>query len=90
LHLRPHRRPYGLSIFHQLRCLDVIRRGRLNQHCLNHVWQVVLCRADLALDHVCSPGGGGSARRECGRADTNLCVDWRRVYEELEKDQQEY
>jgi hypothetical protein len=109
LHLGPHRRPYGLSLFHQLRCLDVIRRGivvgsgsgsgsppsassssdssRLNQHCLNYMRQMVLCRADLALDPVLA--GRGGEREARVHADTNLCVDWRRVYEELEKNQQE-
>ncbi|KAI0284462.1 hypothetical protein BC826DRAFT_942455 [Russula brevipes] len=60
-----------------------------DQHCLNHVWQGALSRGSRAGPRVLA-GRGRSARRECGRADTNLCVDWRRVYEELEKDQQEY
>jgi hypothetical protein len=93
LHLGPQRRPYSVSLFHQLRCLDVIRRdvvgsseeGELSRHCLNYMRQMVLCRADLAVDPVL--GRGLEARV---RADTNQCVDWRRVYEELEKNQREY
>jgi hypothetical protein len=122
LHLGPHRLPYSISLFHQLRCLDVIRRqlnaaivatddddddhpsdsepsssswssspddrdglDGLGRHCLNYMRQMVLCRADLALDPVL--GRGLEARV---RPDTNRCVDWRRVYEELQKNQREY
>jgi len=96
LHLGPQRRPYSVSLFHQLRCLDIIRRdiaveslppeeSKLSRHCLNYMRQMVLCRADLAVDPVL--GRGLEARV---RADTNQCVDWRRVYEELEKNQREY
>jgi Mycotoxin biosynthesis protein UstYa len=104
IHLGPHRQPYSISLFHQLRCLDIIRRdiivgspptpeddnskkrvNKLSRHCLNYMRQMVLCRADLALDPVL--GRGLEARV---RPDTNQCVDWRRVYEELEKNQQEY
>ena len=95
LHLGPQRQPYSVSLFHQLRCLDIIRRdvvlslppedSKLARHCLNYMRQMVLCRADLAVDPVL--GRGVDARV---RPDTNQCVDWRRVYEELEKNQQEY
>ena len=107
LHLGPHRLPYSISLFHQLRCLDIIRlniasssestkvdddsgsplRGdnRLARHCLNYMRQMVLCRADLAVDPVL-----GRELEARVRPDTNQCVDWRRVYEELEKNQREY
>jgi hypothetical protein len=95
LHLGPQRQPYSVSLFHQLRCLDIIRRdivgvlppedSKLSRHCLNYMRQMVLCRADLAVDPVL--GRGVDARV---RPDTNQCVDWRRVYEELEKNQREY
>jgi hypothetical protein len=95
--LGPHRQPYSISLFHQLRCLDIIRRDivqslppedsmfKLSRHCLNYMRQMVLCRADLALDPVL-----GRALEARVRPDTNQCVDWRRVYEELEKNQREY
>ena len=108
IHLGPHRQPYSISLFHQLRCLDVIRRdmvvvveseseslapdsedsltqSKLSRHCLNYMRQMVLCRADLALDPVL-----GRPHEARVRPDTNQCVDWRRVYEELEKNQREY
>ena len=56
----------------------------LSRHCLNYMRQMVLCRADLALDPVL--GRGTEARV---RPDTNQCVDWRRVYQELEKNRRE-
>jgi hypothetical protein len=94
LHLGPRRQPYSVSLFHQLRCLDIIRRdiveslppedSKLSRHCLNYMRQMVLCRTDLAVDPVL--GRGADARV---RPDTNQCVDWRRVYEELEKNQRE-
>ncbi|KAI0273919.1 hypothetical protein BGY98DRAFT_897390, partial [Russula aff. rugulosa BPL654] len=106
VHLGPHRQPYSISLFHQLRCLDIIRRDliivepepespednnssrkfkKLSRHCLNYMRQMVLCRADLALDPVL-----GRALEARVRPDTNQCVDWRRVYEELEKNRRDY
>ncbi|KAF8466075.1 hypothetical protein DFH94DRAFT_348028 [Russula ochroleuca] len=95
LHLGLERQPYSVSLFHQLRCLDIIRRdivgslpsedSKLSRHCLNYMRQMVLCRADLAVDPVL-----GRAHEARVRADTNQCVDWRRVYDELEKNQREY
>ncbi|KAI0259771.1 hypothetical protein BC834DRAFT_601001 [Gloeopeniophorella convolvens] len=95
LHLGPDRQPFSISLFHQLRCLDVIRRDiagelppedlRLSRHCLNYMRQMVLCRADLSLDTVLGREGEAEVR-----ADTHQCVDWRRVYQEFEKNQQEY
>ncbi|KAF8497917.1 hypothetical protein F5888DRAFT_1613060 [Russula emetica] len=119
IHLGPHRQPYSISLFHQLRCLDIIRRDivnpprpeslpppeaedndsnskkknlkkkKLSRHCLNYMRQMVLCRTDLALDPVLGRGGIDSEEARV-RPDTNQCVDWRRVYEELEKNQREY
>ncbi|KAH9956016.1 hypothetical protein BC827DRAFT_1271217 [Russula dissimulans] len=95
LHLGPRRRPYSISLFHQLRCLDIIRRdlveslaledSKLSRHCINYMRQMVLCRADLAVDAVL-----GRELEPRVRADTNQCVDWRRVYKELEKNQREH
>jgi hypothetical protein len=95
VYLGRHRQPYSISLFHQLRCLDIIRRdmilgsddadGKLSRHCLNYMRQMVLCRADLALDPVL-----GRALEARVRPDTNQCVDWRRVYEALERNQRDY
>ncbi|KAH9058109.1 hypothetical protein EDB87DRAFT_1744281 [Lactarius vividus] len=54
--------PFSISLFHQLRCLDVIRHdiiealpqeeSELSRHCLNYMRQMALCRTDLAVDPV--------------------------------------
>ncbi|KLO11090.1 hypothetical protein SCHPADRAFT_942344 [Schizopora paradoxa] len=62
---------YTISLFHELRCLDVIRRELVRptrfesptpneplvKHCLNYVRQMVLCRSDLYLESVRDPIG---------------------------------
>ncbi|KAI9439106.1 hypothetical protein H4582DRAFT_115883 [Lactarius indigo] len=95
IYLGPQHRPFSISLFHQLRCLDVIRRditeslppeeSKLSRHCLNYMRQMVLCRTDLAVDPVL----GRELEAEV-RAETNQCVDWRRVYQNLEENQREY
>ena len=95
LYLGTQRRPFSISLFHQLRCLDVIRRdiiealpqeeSKLSRHCLNYMRQMVLCRTDLAVDCVLGRELGAEVR-----AETNQCVDWRRVYQRLEENQREY
>ena len=54
----PQHRPFSLSLFHQLRYLDMFRRdiiealpqevGMLSRHNLNYVRQMSFCRTDLA------------------------------------------
>ena len=95
LHLGPQRRPFSISLFHQLRCLDIIRRdviealpqeeSKLSRHCLNYMRQMVLCRTDLAVDPVL----GRELEAEV-RPETNQCVDWRPVYQKLEENQREH
>ena len=95
LYLGSLRQPFSISLFHQLRCLDIIRRdvaetlpqeeSRLSRHCLNYMRQMVLCRTDLAVDPVM----GRELEAEV-RAETNQCVDWRRVYQKLEENQRAY
>jgi len=95
LYLGPQRQPFSISLFHQLRCLDIIRRdiaealpqeeSKLSRHCLNYMRQMVLCRTDLAVDPVL-----GRVLEAEVRAETNQCVDWRRVYQKLEENQREY
>ena len=95
LYLGSHRQPFSISIFHQLRCLDIIRRdvadalpqeeSRLSGHCLNYMRQMVLCRTDLSVDPIM-----GREHEPEVRAETNQCVDWRRVYQKLEENQREH
>ena len=51
-----------LAMFHQLRCLDIIRndyvagtKSPLQKHCLNYIRQSLLCIADSKLEYGNSP-----------------------------------
>lgn len=53
---------FTVAMFHQLRCLDIIRndyvrqrRSPLLKHCVNYLRQSILCLADNHLEHVRTP-----------------------------------
>ena len=53
---------FTLAMFHQLRCLDIIRndyvagtKSPLQKHCLNYIRQSLLCIADPKLEYSNSP-----------------------------------
>ncbi|KAJ6602432.1 hypothetical protein DFH09DRAFT_1301464 [Mycena vulgaris] len=89
--------PFTPSMFHQLRCLNIIRTavveldvsGRndtvqptdLGHHCVNYLRQMVLCRGDLALDRVLGKPFPNVL------PDTYQCRDWSAAYREVEKNQ---
>lgn len=94
VHLGPDNRPFMLSTFHQLRCLDIIRRsynqdselGRANpttltRHCMNYIRQMVLCRGDTRLERVVDPDGPHAVQIR----DPQTCRDWRSLYSQVEK-----
>ncbi|KAF7290734.1 hypothetical protein MIND_01314100 [Mycena indigotica] len=84
---------YMLSMTHQLRCLDIIRRdyvagwqGRRTthvaaqtQHCLNYIRQMVLCRGDRRLEEVVDPFGEHAVEVRGSRT----CRDWTAVFESI-------
>ncbi|THH08335.1 hypothetical protein EW146_g9028 [Bondarzewia mesenterica] len=81
---------YTISMFHQLRCLDVVRSAVVAtnaselakaQHCMNYLRQMVLCRVDLGLENVRDPYGPHAV--ELTRMHT--CQDWRAVYDAVER-----
>ncbi|KAF7312207.1 N-acetyltransferase domain-containing protein [Mycena indigotica] len=69
IHLGKHRRPFSISMFHQLRCIDILRKemwlaqttgvtkpdSMLNRHCVNYLRQMMFCTADSTLDVVRGP-----------------------------------
>ncbi|EJD46584.1 hypothetical protein AURDEDRAFT_164409 [Auricularia subglabra TFB-10046 SS5] len=67
LRLGPDDEVFSISMFHQLRCLDIIghelmsRAGRppsaLSHHCMNYLRQMILCRADTTLESAKNPHG---------------------------------
>jgi hypothetical protein len=73
---------YTTSMFHQLRCLDVLRKefarpfpqnrglsSQITRHCFNYLRQMILCRSDLHL--------------RSSRPDVYICRDWEKVYSHL-------
>ncbi|TFK35071.1 hypothetical protein BDQ12DRAFT_688754 [Crucibulum laeve] len=92
IYLGPEKQPFMLSVFHQLRCLDIMRRAYtdgaaggdshkspLARHCLNYIRQMVYCRGDLRLERVVDPNGPHAVQVR----DPQTCRDWRAVYSKL-------
>lgn len=89
----PDRQPYMLSMFHQLKCLDILRRmyvedhgGALDgvgRHCLNYLRQTLLCRSDLRLETVQDPDGAHAV----DMWGDLTCTDWRQVYARVEENE---
>lgn len=89
IHLPGDSQTYTISMFHQLRCLDILRTAvvnantndtkpdRLTRHCLNYIRQMILCRSDLFLENVRDPHGPHAVDLTSVR----MCKDWRKVYE---------
>lgn len=89
--------PFTPSMFHQLRCLNIIRKAvveleasgtnetvipsDLSYHCVNYLRQMVLCRGDLELDPVLGKPFPNVF------PDSYQCKDWTQVYREVEKNQ---
>jgi len=100
VHLGPHKTPYTISMFHQLRCLDIVReemtreqealsggrRAQLVNHCMNYLRQMVLCRADGFLETF----QDDSDERAVDLFESWVCKDWEAVYHAVEQNQEEY
>lgn len=81
-----------ISMFHQLRCLDVLRvalvqasrtkapPGPRVRHCLNYIRQMILCRSDLRLENVRDP-----VIHAVDLTSLHTCQDWRKVYSAVER-----
>ncbi|KAF9017606.1 hypothetical protein BDZ89DRAFT_1074701 [Hymenopellis radicata] len=90
------RRPFMPSVFHQLRCLDIVRQTYVNpksdpgmkkaRHCMNYLRQMIMCRANLRLEPVVDPFGV-HAVDPWGKL---TCKDWRNVYSAFEENQEAY
>ena len=84
--------PLTISLFHQLRCLDVLRGAVVSSlqnrtaadpktiHCLNYLRQMVLCRADRYMENVRDP----TAEHVVQFMGEKTCKDWTQVYAALE------
>ena len=82
--------PYSLSMFHQLRCLSILRTSLaknsipsvLDRHCLNYLRQMMLCQSDLTLEmEVSIPD------KDITSLDRRICKDWSEVYRKTKENQ---
>lgn len=85
---------YTVTLFHQLKCLDIIRRELtestggeptpLATHCMNYLRQTILCAVDMRLESVKHPLGAVE------RVYDTTCKDWETVYTEAERNHRAY
>ncbi|THU89928.1 hypothetical protein K435DRAFT_277542 [Dendrothele bispora CBS 962.96] len=85
--------PFSLSMFHQLRCLNILRDdlssagymsnrtpSHMGQHCFNYLRQMILCSSDLHLTPLLG-------YRRNSHPDAFICRDWHTVYQKVEENQ---
>lgn len=96
VYLGHQRTPFMLSMFHQLQCLDIVRRRivdvgepgqkgenhALVRHCLNYLRQMILCRGDAFLEAV-----QDLVTSQIDEFGVYQCGDWATVYEEVTRNQ---
>ncbi|KAJ7116335.1 hypothetical protein C8R44DRAFT_205753 [Mycena epipterygia] len=96
IHLGEQRQPFSISMFHQLRCISILRKemlsaqktnhtkpdSQLNSHCLNYMRQALFCAADTVLDTVLGP-----ASHPLVVPEFFFCKDWQLVYDAVERNQ---
>jgi len=93
VYLGEHKRPFGISVFHQLRCLDILRSetvtprenppSELARHCLNYIKQMMLCRGDVHLESF----NYASNIDPIDQTGDWECRDWDVVYQEAKRNQ---
>lgn len=88
---------YTISMFHQLRCLNLIRAELIQpshfnshkpnelvvKHCFNYLRQMILCRSDTYFENVRDPIGPHAA----DITHVRTCKDWRKVYDAVASQQ---
>lgn len=83
-------RRFGIALYHQMHCLDIIRRAigkeynRHVHHCFNYLRQSVLCEADSTIEPGV-PSLGKVVKIGVGRT----CRDWTQVYDAVAKEAHE-
>jgi hypothetical protein len=91
--LGPKYRLFGVSMFHQLHCLDKMRSAIIQeppsewekwhtQHCLNYVRQMLLCSANVRLEPVKVSSDGIKVD---GLGVKHVCRDWSSLYDLAEE-----
>lgn len=85
-------KPYTVTLFHQLKCLNILRNEHnfpdsepLTHHCLTYLRQTILCRPNLRIESVQTPVGSAS------RGYDTVCPrDWNQLYEAAKDNQNKY
>lgn len=87
IYLGAEKRAFSLSMFHQLRCLDILRKSirdreskapsELDRHCLNYLRQMALCRSSTELDL------SSKASETKLIYSMRTCNNWNAVYNEV-------
>lgn len=85
-------RAFGISMFHQIHCLSMIRHALINGadghsgHCLNFLRQAILCNSDTTLDPLLvKPDGTMTSTNGVGV--THVCRDWSQIYSYVKENQ---
>lgn len=83
LYLGAEERPFGIALFHQLYCLQMIRAAISSRdtstpvhRCMNYIRQTILCEANPTLEPVIPILGAWTVDAEIPR----VCKDWTQVY----------
>jgi hypothetical protein len=87
--------PFSISMFHQLRCLDILREdivgassnAALSRHCLNYLRQMIMCRGDTQLENILLSSKENSSQPVFVRPGSYVCSNWNLVLEEVKKNQ---
>ena len=87
------RKPFTFSLFHQLKCLNIVRDSlmarrnpphtkpsRLAIYCMDYIRQTVLCRGDLTMESGRHPTGPNTVVSDV----THVCRDWSVIWDEVE------
>ena len=97
-----HKEGYGISVFHQLHCMSAMHSSYLRllsgnitgaaeqayhiEHCFDYIRQVLMCHADLALEHRREDPFAAPDRDQVdGWGATHQCRDWNTVIEFVEE-----
>ncbi|KAJ7587161.1 hypothetical protein C8J56DRAFT_787230, partial [Mycena floridula] len=98
LHLGDQGQQFTISLFHQLRCINLIREGlvsfrrqqekpsRLVRHCMNYLRMMVLCRSNTKLQSVRNHVGPRISVSD----GTYECRDWTAAFEAAEANYRQY
>ncbi|KAF7971434.1 hypothetical protein HWV62_28575 [Athelia sp. TMB] len=86
--LGPKGRAFGISMFHQMHCLQMMRAAVLDnskanshtRHCFNLLRQAVLCAADTTLDPLDAVDENSNVGAD-GVGVVHQCRDWEKVYD---------